>query len=113
MKHYSVSDRYPIPHRDGIHIRYYTFNHQSSLINKVILDFCIFQILPRITAPYQTDELAPILTLPITAAVDAIKQPFSSGILLPSFTARNEGCTKCNRYIKIIKNLKMNLIVFE
>ena len=49
--------------------------------------------LPLTTAPYHTDELDPISTLPITDAVDATNAPFITGTLAPSLTALVDGCT--------------------
>lgn len=62
---------------------------------------------PRITAPYQTEDFAPILTFPITEAELAIKVAFNCGVCLPNFTALVDGSTDTN------DNGKLSHIVYK
>ena len=49
---------------------------------------------PRMTESYHTEEFSPIDTLPITLAVDAMKEQFNEGERFLYDMLFREGCTK-------------------
>ena len=57
------------------------------------INACEEKIIPLKTAPYQTDELTPRVTRPITLAVGAINEHFKTGAIPLYFNALVDGTT--------------------